>query len=70
MASTTMEQELQLRLLRRAHTALAGTGYAGERPGDHLHYDRAAHVWRTHEELGRPQAEARIGRETAIAGCS
>jgi len=68
---STMEQELQLRLLRRARMALVGVGDAGERPGDHLHYDRAAHAWRTHEELGRPQqVEARIGREPAVAGCS
>jgi hypothetical protein len=68
--ASTMEQELQLRLLGRARMALIGVGDAGERPGDHLHYDRAAHAWRTHEELGRGQVEARIGREPAVAGCS
>ena len=27
---------------------------AGGSDSEHLHYDRAARVWRTHEELDRP----------------
>ncbi|HXA29417.1 MAG TPA: hypothetical protein VN193_11805 [Candidatus Angelobacter sp.] len=66
---STMEHELQLRLLRQARAAFTGPA-SGERPGDHLHFDRRAHAWRTHEELGRPAVEAGIGRESAVMGCS
>lgn len=36
---------------------------AGGSAGEHLHYDRAARVWRTHAELGRPAAFAAAGAE-------
>jgi hypothetical protein len=68
--ASTMEQEVQLRLLRRAQAALTRAAGTDERDGDHLHFDRAAHAWRTHEELGRVRAEARTGREPAVAVCS
>ena len=64
--ATTMEHELQLRLLRRAREALSAAA-GGERDGDHLHFDRATQTWRTHEELGRGGVEARVGREPAVA---
>jgi len=63
------EHEVQLRLLGRARAALLQTA-AEERPGEHLHYDRNAHAWRTHEELGRPQLMARAGQDSAMAGCA
>ena len=62
------EHEVQLRLLGRARAALQAP--AQERPGEHLHYDRDAHAWRTHEELGRPQLVARAEQDSAMAGCA
>jgi hypothetical protein len=63
------EQQLQLRLLGRARAALAPER-ADERPGEHLHYDRNAHAWRTHEELGRPQALVGADKDAALVGCA
>jgi hypothetical protein len=62
-----MEHQLQLRLLGSARAALADQ----ERPGEHLHYDRAAHVWRAHDELDRPGLEpAALEAEAVLAGCA
>jgi hypothetical protein len=65
-----IENELQLRLLDRARAAFLPATPAEERSGEHLHYDRNAHAWRTHEELGRLQTVARVEPDTALAGCA
>lgn len=64
-----IEQELQATLLGRAGSALP---QAQERPGEHLHYDRAAHAWRTHEELGRIRAASSTtaAADALTAGCA
>jgi hypothetical protein len=64
-----MEQQLQLRLLGRARAALL-PAQVDEHPGEHLHFDRNAHAWRTHEELGRVQDASAAQQDTALAGCA
>jgi hypothetical protein len=55
--------------LRRMLTG-ASAGTSAEQLGEHLHYDRNARAWRTHEELLRPRAEAPGDRDAVMAECA